>query len=136
MLFRSRSFDTKINLNYAFAHSTDNSKRNEGTQGRQLPYIPRNRWNINYSASLSENLWLNYTISYTDKRYTSADESYYTNSYTVNNAEIGYKFPLYKNINISLSVKGDNLFNSYYESTQYYPMPLRMFWVRMIIFAL
>ena len=51
-----RSFDTKINLNYAFAHSTDNSKRNEGTQGRQLPYIPRNRWNINYSASLSENL--------------------------------------------------------------------------------
>ncbi|MGL5619644.1 MAG: TonB-dependent receptor, partial [Tannerellaceae bacterium] len=73
-----------------------------------------------------------YIASFTDKRFTSADESYQTNAYTIHNAEAGYNLNLRNKQKLSFSLRVDNLFNAYYESTQYYPMPLRMFWGRII----
>ena len=53
-----------------------------------------------------------------------ADESYKTNAYTIHNITIGYKLSLHK-IKITPQIRIENLFDAYYESTQYYPMPLR-----------
>lgn len=119
--------------NYGLALSTNNSGRSEKTQGRQLPYIPRNKWNVSYRLDYKDKLWFSYLISYTDKRYTSADESYETNAFTVHNAEAGYNLHLPKGKKMSFSVRADNLFDAYYESTQYYPMPLRMLWGRLTV---
>lgn len=121
-----------IGFNYGFASSTNNSQRDDNTQGKQLPYIPRNKWNASYRFSYKDKIWASYIASYTDKRYTSADESYQTNAYTIHNAEIGYNLQLHKKQRLSFSLRVDNLFNAYYESTQYYPMPLRMFWGRIV----
>lgn len=121
-----------IGFNYGFASSTNNSKRDDDTQGKQLPYIPRNKWNASYRFNYKDKIWFSYIASYTDKRYTSADESYQTNAYTIHNAEVGYNLQLHKNQRLSFSLRVDNLFNAYYESTQYYPMPLRMFWGRIV----
>lgn len=121
-----------IGFNYGFASSTNNSKRDDDTQGKQLPYIPRNKWNASYRFNYKDKIWFSYIASYTDKRYTSADESYQTNAYTIHNVEVGYNLQLHKNQRLSFSLRVDNLFNAYYESTQYYPMPLRMFWGRIV----
>ncbi|MFI3267172.1 MAG: TonB-dependent receptor [Rikenellaceae bacterium] len=113
--------------NYTYAHSVDNSNRGDDAQGKQLAYIPRNKGNVRYEIWWKNQIWANYTVSYTGERYTSADEEYSTNAYTLNNVEIGGIVNLKDEKSLKLSLKIDNLFNSYYESTQYYPMPLRMY---------
>lgn len=118
--------------NYGLALSTNNSQRDDGTQGRQLPYTPRHKWNASYRMEYKDQFWFSYLISFTDKRYTSADESYETNAFTVHNAEAGYNLYLPKGKKMSFSLRADNLFDAYYESTQYYPMPLRMLWGRVM----
>ena len=117
--------------NYGYAHSVDNSSRADDTKGKQLPYIPRNRWNAGYKLWVMDKIWANYNASFTDVRYTSADESYETNAYTIHHIELGYDFKLSKTVKSSLSLKVENLFDTYYESTQYYPMPFRMFFGRL-----
>ena len=121
-----------VSGNYAYTHSVDNSYREEGTQGKQLPYIPRNRWTAGYRFGYKDVVWFHYNISYTDARFTSADESYQTEAYILHNAEAGYKLKLSKETSIDFTFKVDNIFSAYHESTRYYPMPLRMYWGRMI----
>ena len=120
-----------ITGNYGYAYSVDNSSRGDNTKGKQLPYIPRNRWNAGYKLWVMDKIWGNYNASFTDVRYTSADESYETNAYTIHHIEIGYDFKLSNTVKSSLSLKVENLFDTYYESTQYYPMPFRMFFGRL-----
>ena len=143
VISQGTEFSAKINVetnntrhsligNYGFAYSVDNSDKNEDALGKQLPYIPRHKANLSYNFNFRENLWFNYNISYTGRRFTTSDEEYYTNAYLINNAEVGYKFNFANSHNLKLSLKADNLFNAYYESTQYFPMPLRMFRLQMI----
>jgi len=122
-----------FSTNYGLAISTNNSGRDDYTQGKQLPYIPRHKWNLNYRVDYKDKAWFSYLISFTDKRFTSADESYQTNAYTTHNAEIGYNLKLPRGIKLNFSLRMDNIFNAYYESTQYYPMPLRMLWGRTVV---
>ncbi len=120
-----------INFSYTYAHSTDNSN-NEATQGKQLIYIPRNRWSTGYNLAYRERAWLHYNASFTDARFTSDDESYLTTAYYLHNMEVGYNLTLLGK-SISASLKVENIFNTYYESTEFYPMPLRMIWCRIVV---
>ena len=124
-----KTLDTRHSLaaNYGYAHSVDNSNRGDDAHGRQLPYIPRNKINATYEFWYKDFVWFNYNVSFTDVRFTSADEEYYTNAYTLHNVEVGGNIKLANDHKLRLSFKVENLFNAYYESTQYYPMPLRMF---------
>ena len=122
-----KSVVQSIKLNYGYTRSVDKSGRDDGTYNSQIPYVPVNRWNIGYRFNLNEKLWFYYGVTFTDIRFTSADKSYYTNAYTIHNAESGYKLKFRNNYSIDFILKADNIFNAYYESTQYYPMPLRMF---------
>ena len=124
--FKTRTTRHSLTANYGYAHSVDNSDRGDDAHGKQLPYIPRNKANATYEFWFKDLIWFNYNVSYTDVRFTSADQEYYTNAYTLHNLEVGGRIPLAKNHNLRLSLKVDNLFNAYYESTQYFPMPLRM----------
>lgn len=121
-----------VNFNYGYTHSVDNSDRDDNTQGRQLPYIPRNRWNAGYRFTFKDKVWAHYNASFTGVRFTTADESYQTNQYTTHNIEVGYNLKLKKHKMLTFTLKADNMFNAYYESTQYYPMPLRMFWGKLV----
>lgn len=114
----------RLNFNYTYAYSVDKSDRPDFTQDKQLPYIPRNKWNLSYLLSWKD-LTFNCSYSFTDVRFTSADESYYTNAYFILNASIEYSLRVGKKSRINFNLKVDNILNDYYESTQYYPMPLR-----------
>lgn len=131
--FASGKSRHELSFNYAYTRSLNNSGRDDGAHGMQLPYMPVNRWTAGYKYNLSDKLWFYYYAQFTDARFTSADQSYQTPPYTTHNAEVGYNLKLKKGPAITFSVKADNIFDAYYESTQYYPMPLRMFWGRIIL---
>ena len=57
-------------------------------------------------------------------RITAAD-GYATDPYDVHNVAAGYSHTFRNGMKLTPQVRVDNLFDSYYESTQYYPMPLR-----------
>ena len=82
---------------------------------------------MGYRFGYKDVVWFHYNTSYTDARFTSADESYQTEAYTLHNIEAGYKLKMRGKLSLDLSLKVDNVFNAYHESTKYYPMPLRMF---------
>ncbi len=143
VISQGTEFSMKINVetantghsltgNYGFAYSVDNSDNNEDAFGKQLPYIPRHKANLTYNFDFRKAFWFNYNLSYTGKRFTTADQEYYTNAYLINNAEVGYKFSFANAHNLKLSLRADNFFNAYYESSQYFPMPLRMFRLQLV----
>lgn len=117
----------KIIANYAYTSSVDRSETSDATYNKQLPYVPLNRWNIRYTLAW-RGLSADYCVSFTDVRYVTGDYSYSTNAYTTHDAEVGYKFTFGRRTNLKASLRVDNISNSYYESTQYYPMPLRSFY--------
>lgn len=129
---KTGNFYHNVIFNYAYSPSIDRSTRGDGTRNMQLPYIPLNHWNARYLLQWL-NMAFNYCISFTDVRFTSADESYSTNAYTTHDAELDYKFKLGKRASLKLSLRVDNITNAYYESTQYYPMPLRSYYTSAII---
>lgn len=127
------SFDTgiwnhRLTFNYGYSPSLNRDKKSDKDESynKQLPYIPLNKWNGRYSVKFKR-ISLNYSISFTDVRFISTDNEYRTNAYTIHDAEVSYLVPLSKKSKIEAKLRVNNLFNAYYESTQYYPMPLRSF---------
>ncbi|MGL4492413.1 MAG: TonB-dependent receptor plug domain-containing protein [Tannerellaceae bacterium] len=115
-----------FNLGYTLSLNKSNpNDPYDKTYNKQLPYIPKLKTNAKYKGEY-RNFFVGYTISYTGVRYTTTDHSYKTNPYTIHDAEAGYRFKIHK-VNVTAKLRVDNLFNAYYESTQYYPMPLRSF---------
>lgn len=116
----------KIGINYAYASSTNRKKRfaEDNSYKKQLPYIPKHKGNLRLAVDW-RTAFFSYQISYTGIRYTTEDQSYQTSAYQVHDAEIGYRFSLGKRGSLTPKIRANNLFNTYYESTEYYPMPLR-----------
>lgn len=113
--------------NYAYTSSKNRNKNFEedNTKGKQLPYIPLQKANARLSADW-KNFQFAYNISYTDKRYITQDKSYETPGYTIHNAELSYNLTMRNRCKLSPKISVQNIFDEYYESTQYYPMPLRI----------
>lgn len=116
----------KLAVNYTYSPSVSRERNFEedATYKKQLPYIPLHKANARLGADY-KNFFLSYYLNYTGVRYTTSDEEYSTNAYTVHNAELGCHRTLAGKYKLTAKIRVDNLFNAYYESTQYYPMPLR-----------
>lgn len=91
---------------------------------RQIPYVPELKWNARLAFDY-KNAFCSWQNTYIGKRYVTTDESYSTRPYTVHNLLAGYLWKLKNDRQITFQVRVDNILNTYYESTQYYPMPLR-----------
>lgn len=113
--------------NYAYTSSKNKNKnsQDDNTKGKQLPYIPLQKANTRLSAEW-KNFQFVYNVSYNDKRYTTQDESYQTPAYTIHNAELSYNWKIRNKYHLTPKLSVQNIFDEYYESTQYYPMPLRI----------
>ena len=64
-------------------------------------------------------------MTYIGRRFITTDESYATDPYQVHNLLAGYRFMFRNGMQLTPQIRIDNVFDTYYESTQYYPMPLR-----------
>lgn len=119
----------KIGVNYTYSPAI-NRERNfeeDNTYQKQLPYVPLHKANARLALDYKK-LFFSYQTCYTGIRYTSADQSYQTNAYTIHDMEIGYDFKINKKQKLTPKFRINNIFNAYYESTEYYPMPLRSFY--------
>lgn len=116
----------KLGVNYSYSPSI-NRERNfedDNTYKKQLPYVPLHKANARLSVRY-KGFSFSYQVCYTGKRYTSADESYSTTAYTIHDVELQKDFTVKKKYKLTPKLRVNNLFDAYYESTQYYPMPLR-----------
>jgi len=115
----------KVGINYAYANSTNRKQRfaEDNTFKKQLPYIPRHKANVRLAIDYKK-VFFSYQLNYTGIRYTTEDQSYQTNAYCIHDAEIGFRFSAGK-YQFTPKIRANNLFDTYYESTEYYPMPLR-----------
>lgn len=113
-----------FNYSYTDSHSRKSDVRDDGSYLMQIPYVPRQKWHLTGRAEY-ERAFLSVTTSYVGVRYVTTDQSYFTYPYNVTQLALGYTLALPHGITISPQLRVDNLFNSYYESTQYYPMPRR-----------
>ena len=120
------SYKARLGVNYSYSPSV-NRERNfeeDNTYHKQLPYVPVHKANARLSVDWRK-LSFSYQVCFTGRRYTSADESYYTTAYTIHDIELRSCFLVKKKFKLSPKLRINNLFDAYYESTQYYPMPLR-----------
>lgn len=124
-VIQSIRFDVKGN--YAFTR-TINLSTNEGTNGNQLPYIPKNSANLNVHLSYSS-LFFDWMWSYYSKRFTTSVNaedtiSDYLYPYFMNNLQVGATLMVGKNKLIT-ECKVLNIFNEDYRTVLQRPMPGR-----------
>jgi vitamin B12 transporter len=127
--FTVKNAQTRIRLNYQFAHATD------GAGGVQL-YTPR------HNGSLSA--WLRYKNAYfswqqsaSSRRYGTTDRINWTNPFTVADATVGYTPSVFSVKKYNFGLKPDlklqitNVFNTDYQVIRYFPNPRRQ--VRLVM---
>ena len=122
----NNSFKLKLSLKYALnkAHVVK-SPDDETGSGKQIVYVPENMLTAGLRAGY-RNYYIAWILSYTGKRYTTADNSEFLPAYFLNNVSAGIKLFSGKN-SFDINLKADNLFNINYQAIAWYPMPGRSF---------
>ena len=122
------SWVNRLQFGYGYTPSVNRTRHGDkdATVNRQLPYIPRHKGHLHYRLEV-KGFAFHYGISYTGKRYTTTDESYYTPAYWLHNASLSWRIGWRNECAVEIRFVADNLLNVYYESTKSYPMPLRNF---------
>ena len=119
-------FKTSLSGNFSWSRSRTRKKQHtdDGSYMRQIPYVPEIKWNARLAVDY-KNAFANWQTTYIGKRYVTTDESYSTRPYTIHNLLLGYQYKFKNGYSLTPQIRVDNILNTYYESTQYYPMPLR-----------
>ena len=119
-------FRARLAVNYSYSPSYSRRSEFEGdwTFRSQLPYVPIHKANGRLGIEY-RNAYLTYQVYYSGIRYTNDDQTYFTNAYTVHDLEVGYHWKVGRRCRLTPKIRVSTLFNAYYESTEYYPMPLR-----------
>ena len=117
---------TTLSGNFSWARSRTRKKQHvdDNSYMQQIPYVPELKWNARLAFDYKK-AFCSWQTTYIGKRYVTTDESYSTRPYTVHNLLVGYLWKLGNGMQLTSQVRVDNILNTYYESTQYYPMPLR-----------
>ncbi|MDE7375087.1 MAG: TonB-dependent receptor plug domain-containing protein [Odoribacter sp.] len=115
-----------VSGNYNWSQSRTRKKRHEddGSFMKQIPYVPRFKWNTRGTADY-RGAFCSWQVTYIGRRFITTDQEYATDPYSVQNLQAGYRHKFGNGMCLTPSVRVDNLLDAYYESTQYYPMPLR-----------
>ncbi len=125
----SDKWKAKVAASYTYSSSTNREREfdNDNTYHKQLTYVPLHKTNLRLGVDYGSN-YLTWQLYQVGKRYTISDNTRYTDAYVVNDVEVGRFFKVGKNsIKIPVRLKVNNLFNTYWESIEYYPMPLRYY---------
>ena len=117
---------SSLSGNYSWSQSRTRKKQHvdDNAYMRQIPYVPRFKWNLRWNTDYKDAFFV-WQMTYTGRRFITTDESYATDPYSVHNLLLGYRYSFRNGTSLTPQMRIDNLFDTYYESTQYYPMPLR-----------
>ena len=118
-----KSFGThKVNVTGTYA-STQTEDR---TTNKELIYVPKQKATTALGYSI-EDFSFFYQFLFTDKVFTSSDNNYQLDGYTIANTGVYYTFR--RQLQLRAGVEVRNLWNTYYESMPSRPMPGRSFHV-------
>lgn len=125
-VFRYEDFESSLSGNYSWSQSRTRKKQHvdDHSYMKQIPYVPRFKWNIRWACEY-KHAFFSWQMTYIGRRFITTDQSYATDPYSVHNVLLGYQYNFRNGMRLTPQVRVDNLFDTYYESTQYYPMPLR-----------
>ncbi len=125
LTFSGSKVNSSLIWSYAYTRAFTRTKQTEddGSLLMQIPYVPKQKWSLRWTIDYKK-AFLNILTSYIGVRYITTDQSYFTYPYNVTNLLVGYHLAVGKT-SIIPQLRVDNLFNTYYESTKYYPMPRR-----------
>lgn len=117
---------TSLSGNFSWARSRTRKKQHidDNSYMKQIPYVPEFKWNSRLAFDYKR-AFCSWQTTYIGKRFVTTDESYSTRPYTIHNLLFGYQWNLKSGVQLSPQIRIDNILDTYYESTQYYPMPLR-----------
>ncbi|MDO4728195.1 MAG: TonB-dependent receptor [Bacteroidota bacterium] len=111
-----RNADLLLRMMYTYTHSENMETK------RMLSYVPEHKAVIN--VSYNHKLVKPYVqYMFTGLVYTSTDENMQTALSEYNIVNLGTDIQLFKNLNLGLKI--NNLFNQVYQTSNYYPLPLR-----------
>ena len=112
------------NVSWSRARTRKKQHVDDNSYMRQIPYVPTYKWNARLGVDYKK-AFCSWQTTYIGKRYVTTDQSYSTRPYTIHNLLLGYQWKLKNGLQLTPQLRVDNILNTYYESTQYYPMPLR-----------
>ena len=125
------STSLRAGYSYTRAISTGSDIENDMPAGKQLQYIPENKANAMLRVAY-KNVYSSWIANLTGKRYVTVDNSNYLPGYFVNNLNAGIKF-VRKGTSIDVNFGIDNIFNIYYQSIAYYPLPGRSYSLKVLV---
>ena len=121
-----RKFSGSLNSSYSYTRSGLSEKsagESAAAYNKQLIYVPEHMWNGNLSLGYTS--WsLHYTMTYTGKRYTTADNAHFLEGYSFADIAVEKKFNSFK-IPFGVYVRISNLYDASYQVLAWQPAPGR-----------
>jgi len=126
--YRTDDMILKISGMYTIMKATNESKAADSTlKHKQLIYVPEQKLVANLLIGY-KGFSLNYSESYVDDRFTTADNTDKVKAYSTGDLVFSKELN-YKNYNLTLDFHINNLWNETYEVMQFYPNPQRNYQV-------
>jgi vitamin B12 transporter len=98
---------------------------NDGSKGKQIPYVPRYNGQLNLGFSLA-GWFFNYNHTYTGYRFVTIDESQFLEPYNTGNVQLMYTFNKAA-YTVRAAAQVQNIWDTPYEVISARPMPGRYF---------
>lgn len=110
---------------YVISTSEASYLPNDGSKGKQVPYVPRYNGQFNLGFTWA-GCFVNYNHTYTGYRFTTIDESQFLEPYNTGNLQVMYTFTRAA-YTLKAAAQVQNLWNTAYEVVSARPMPGRYF---------
>ncbi len=126
--YKSEWFTSSLDASYSYTRAFDAS---DETQKNQLLYIPENQAGVSLKT-IYRNISLTWFSNLTGRRFITADNSKALPGYNINTISTGYNIRMKKHL-FGIHFYIDNLFNVYYQSIAYFPLPGRSYSMKLLI---
>ena len=110
-----------LNTSYVLATTVSSYIPNDGSIGKQIPYMPRYNGQANIGFTFRR-LYVNYNHTYTGYRFTVADESEYLMPYNTGNLQAMYSCAILHHA-FQFTAQCNNIWDNRYAIIAYRPMP-------------
>ncbi|MCX6325237.1 MAG: TonB-dependent receptor [Bacteroidia bacterium] len=121
------NLSVNLNAGYSYTRAREIYNGSSETTGEQLIYIPENQANSSLHVAY-KNFYTTWITNFTGRTYTTADNSGFLQGYAINSFTSGMKFNFKEN-NINLRFKIENIFDTSYKTIAYFPQPGRTYFL-------
>jgi outer membrane cobalamin receptor len=131
--YLQNNINASLRAGYSYTRAISNGSdiENDMSAGKQLLYIPENKANAILRIAY-KNVYSSWIANVTGKRYITVDNSDYLPDYFINSLSTGIKF-VRKSTSVDVNFDIDNIFDVYYQSIAYYPLPGRSYSLKVLI---